>query len=132
MFSSAFAGQGAVSQLPSLPLKDDRVTLDTFCPPPILCVNHGSSLAEDKKKAGAFSNSNFGIEILKVTTTGKLQPRRLAFANNNRTVLISTQKIQRVMDLFKTTSPETSRRIDISCIDRVQIGQQTKKFVLAR
>ena len=78
---------------------------------------------------------------------GKIQCRRLAIAADNRTILISSTKLQSrfksVKRLLKTKPAKTPsadldmggaavRRIDISLVDSVQRGKLTERFRLAR
>lgn len=94
---------------------------------------------------------------LETTQNGKIQPRRLALSSDNRTILVSSSKLQSrfksVKKLFKSSvvgggngdgggSPGSSsemggsvsgvRKIDISLLDSVQRGQLTNKFRLAK
>mmetsp|Transcript_24357 Transcript_24357/g.35772 ORF Transcript_24357/g.35772 Transcript_24357/m.35772 type:complete len:1526 (+) Transcript_24357:151-4728(+) len=95
-----------------------------------------SYLPSLRLRAADLNKSSWGIEALKVTKNGKLQPRRIALSPNNRTLLVTTTRIQNIRGLVKYAMPQKkdtgARCIDIGSICRIQKGEQTKRFDLAR
>ena len=67
---------------------------------------------------------------------GKLQMRRLAFSPDNRSLLVTTNKVKSIKGLIKyamaSKNEISAKAIDITTIDHIQLGQTTKRFVLAR
>lgn len=77
-----------------------------------------------------------GVEVLKVSKNGKLYPRRLAFSPDHRSIFVTTNRFRSVKGFFKyalqTSREVTARTIEISSIDHILRGQQTKRFATAR
>jgi len=86
-----------------------------------------------------------GIEVIKVSKNGKQQTRRLGIAPNNRAIYITTHKVHypqkgRVSGLFKKGGDHHDheaaggpvKEVDLSRVVRMQLGQQSRRFVKAR
>ena len=89
--------------------------------------NTASSAHETPSKSMKdLSNAGDGIEVIKISSSGKLQVRFFSISNNNRTVLLSSEKTKGgKVSMFSQSS---HRRIDVSALLWVQKGQFTDKF----
>lgn len=90
-----------------------------------------------KKKGTALGVLGNGMEVYKVSKTGKRQKRRVAISSDKRKLLISSNV--GVMGIFKKKNGVEAingndffRKIDISSIDRITRGQTTDKFIYRR
>jgi hypothetical protein len=76
------------------------------------------------------------ISPLHFVQNGKLVARRVALSSDNRNILVTSNKIKSIRGLFKALAPQsqevTSRSIDLSCVERIERGQQTNRFIAAR
>lgn len=120
MISSALCGQTALNPLPPLPIRDaqelkTRPSLQNFEAP--VQLKWGG-----KRGTG-------GMDVYKVSKTGKRQARSIAISSDNRAILISTNAVK---NMFRRTKPiidSGARRLEISSIDRIVRGQVTNKFL---
>jgi hypothetical protein len=70
-----------------------------------------------------------------VQQNGKLQARRFAYSGDNRSILLTSNKIRSVKNLFKYATQKQEideKEIAISTIVRVQLGGLTNRFLMAR
>lgn len=121
--ASACSGQAALRPLPS-PSTSKR-TVSSYATPSKLKVVERRTMKD---------SATAGIDILKVTKYGKLQPRRIALSADNRSIYVTTNRIKSFRGLMNRSQGKeaTARGIDVSMIDRIHRGQQTKRFILAR
>jgi len=65
---------------------------------------------------------------------GKQQSRRLGIAPNNRAIYITTHKHTAILGLLKQGPDENGpvKEVDLSRVVRMQLGQQSRRFVKAR
>lgn len=67
-----------------------------------------------------------GITVYKISQTGKRQLRHIAISDDNRFLLISSDKSGK--GIIKVNGIH-AKKIAISSIDRIERGQTTKKFL---
>lgn len=73
--------------------------------------------------------------FLSVKQNGKLQARRFAYSGDNRSILLTSNKIRSIKNLFKYATQKqevTETEIAVSTIVRVQLGGLTNRFLMAR
>ena len=67
---------------------------------------------------------------------GKLQPRRVAFSHDNRSIIVTSNRIRSIKGLIKFVNPQsnevTARGIDVSTIERIQRGKASNRFFMAQ
>ncbi|CAJ1939159.1 unnamed protein product [Cylindrotheca closterium] len=89
-----------------------------------------NKLQSPKKKL--LDDGTSGMEVFKVSKTGALMTRRLAFSPNHRSLYITTNKITGLSSLIKyvnqTKKESGATVIDISRIDSIWKGQLTQRF----
>mmetsp|Transcript_7390 Transcript_7390/g.18142 ORF Transcript_7390/g.18142 Transcript_7390/m.18142 type:complete len:1580 (-) Transcript_7390:162-4901(-) len=90
-------------------------------------------LHADKKRL--MGEPNAGMEVFKLSKSGKLEPRRLAFSPDNRCLNITTNRVMSLKGLFKAATgngrePISTKVIDISRIDRILTGVQLSRRFL--
>jgi len=89
-----------------------------------------NKLQNPKKKL--LGDGTSGMEVFKVSKTGALATRRLAFSPNHRSLYMTTNKITGLSSLIKfvnkTQKESGATVIDISRIDSIWKGQLTQRF----
>ncbi|KAL3942518.1 MAG: hypothetical protein SGBAC_003294 [Bacillariaceae sp.] len=89
-----------------------------------------NKLQNPKKKL--LEDGSSGMEVFKVSKTGTLATRRLAFSPNHRSLYMTTNKITGLSSLIKfvgkTKNESGAAVIDISRIDSIWKGQLTQRF----
>lgn len=136
--SGGSGGGGGFGSLPAKKRVDGIVhsgdSLDTY----ILPINLRMDAATMDDVEQAVTQTQGGMEVIKVSKNGKQQTRRLCVAPNNRAIHITTNKHPqgRVLGLLKQGgADEVSgpvKEVDLSRVVRVQFGQQSRRFAKAR
>lgn len=136
--SGGSGGGGGLGSLPAKKRVDGIVhsgdSLDTY----ILPINLRMDAATMDDVDQTVTQTQGGMEVVKVSKNGKQQTRRLCVAPNNRAIYITTNKHPqgRVLGLLKQGgADEVSgpvKEVDLSRVVRVQFGQQSRRFAKAR
>lgn len=83
------------------------------------------SSEKSNSKKNKSKGSLLGMSVYKVSKMGKRQQRQIAISDDNRFLLISSDKLGK--GLLKVNGINV-KHIPISSIDRIDRGQITKKF----
>ncbi|KAL3925338.1 MAG: hypothetical protein SGILL_000478 [Bacillariaceae sp.] len=137
MSSSVLCGQSALVGLP--PTKKGSSSSATKKKSLQDCEVPPTMMVENRKLLKSSGEGAAGIAVYKVTKTGKLQPRRVAFSSDHRCLYITTNRVKltSLKGLFKAatgngTDPLSTKVIDISRVDRILPAQQlSRRFLLA-
>ena len=139
--SGGSGGGGGFGSLPAKKRLDGIVhsgdSLDTY----ILPINLRMDATTMDDADQTVTQTQGGMEVIKVSKNGKQQTRRLCVAPNNRAIYITTNKYPqgRVLGLLKQGGADEAfaiegpmKEVDLSRVVRVQFGQQSRRFVKAR